>query len=904
MERYEDFNPNIEDHSGVNIEPDDPFTYSDISVPAENKSKERGTTSSRRSGDKRTARSTKGKQKPKKTPENSLTAGDIVRRIKDSVGSTQVRLLLGITCTLLGAYLLIAFISYLRDGMIDQSSVQNLPQGAAHVKNLAGEGGARLSEFLINDTFGLGSAVIIIWLIWMALKQFGLLRFKTVNFTIKCLVALITVSLIVGLMTIAVNSHFHWGGNHGYYINEAIISYLGWIGASMLCIFMLTLFFVICLNDILQYFLRKRRERRARKAAELEALEAEEERLRKIAAMTSIDEEENNENPPAEETDEGGMVFDDNSISVFSDESLCYNDSDKEEVTGTAGADATEDDNKEKEEEPTDGELSTVENYLSQDKEDESDANTDEEAPEEEAMQVNVNSIGQGVDADEHPDIYDPTAELSHYKFPPYNLLREETAKVSIDEKELIENKERIRSTLLDFDIAITSICATVGPTVTLYEIRLEKGIKIARIRNLGDDIALSLAAKGVRIIAPIPGKGTVGIEVANKDPQTVSMRTIVTSKSYQDTKYDLPIAIGSTINNQVYVADLAKMPHLLVAGATGQGKSVGLNAIIASLLYRKHPAELKFVLVDPKMVEFSLYKDLARHYLAKLPGEEEPIITNPDKVVATLSSLCVEMDDRYNLLKMAHVRTIKEYNSKFIERRLNPEKGHRFMPYIVVIVDEFSDLIMTAGKEVELPIARLAQKARAIGIHVIIATQRPSTNVITGVIKANFPARIAFKVASGVDSKTILDTPGAQQLIGRGDMLISINSDMERVQCAFIDTPEVSKICEFIKDQPGYSDSYILPEPIITGCDGEGGRVDSNNFGDRDPLFDEIARLIVSSNTASTSSLQRRYSIGYNRAGKIMDQLEAAGIVGPAQGGKPRSVLVDPITLESILNN
>lgn len=901
MKRYEDYNPNIDETASGSDSREDPLTYSD-DRPSGDGAGPDSISGKSGSGQRRKKKPSGRKKTSARGSSGSTTSSvaDSFSKVKRFLQSTQVRFMVGITCLLLCAYLLVAFISYIKDGMIDQSAVENLPNGAAQVRNMAGEGGARLSEFLINQTFGLGSAVIIIWLAWMAMKQFGLMRFKAVNFTIKCLVALITVSLIVGLMTVAVDSHFHWGGNHGYYINQAIIGYFGWIGASLLCIFMLSLFFVICLNDIVQFFLRKRRIRRARRAAELEALEAEEERLRKIAEMQSLEEDARTAEAETENAlaDENGMVFDGGELPAGGTDDRVYGGNDDMSAYDETSDDFQDDQDgdgavKDEDDAP---ELKDFENAG------ETDADTGEDNVDE--MQVNVNDISIGVDADEHPDIYDPTAELSNYKFPPYNLLREEESKISIDEQEQLENKERIRATLLDFDIAITSITATVGPTVTLYEIRLEKGIKIARIRNLGDDIALSLAAKGVRIIAPIPGKGTVGIEVANKDPQTVSMRTIVTSRKYQECRYDLPIAIGSTINNQVYIADLTKMPHLLVAGATGQGKSVGLNAIIASLLYRKHPAELKFVLVDPKMVEFSLYKDLERHYLAKLPGEDDAIITNPDKVVATLSSLCVEMDDRYALLQMAQVRNIKEYNEKFVARRLNPEKGHRFMPYIVVVVDEFSDLIMTAGKDVEIPIARLAQKARAIGIHVIIATQRPSTNVITGIIKANFPARIAFKVASGVDSKTILDTSGAQQLIGRGDMLISTSSEMERVQCAFIDTPEVSKICDFIKHQPGYSDSYILPEPIITGGDGEGGRADSNNFGEKDALFDEIARLVVNSNTASTSSLQRRYSIGYNRAGKIMDQLEAAGIVGPSQGGKPRNVLVDPITLESILNS
>uniref|UniRef100_UPI0025B6E08D DNA translocase FtsK n=1 Tax=uncultured Muribaculum sp. TaxID=1918613 RepID=UPI0025B6E08D len=419
-----------------------------------------------------------------------------------------------------------------------------------------------------------------------------------------------------------------------------------------------------------------------------------------------------------------------------------------------------------------------------------------------------------------------------------------------------------------------------------------------ANISPILDDIALSLAALGIRIIAPIPGKGTIGIEVPNKEPQMVPIRSIISSRKFQECNYELPMAMGSTISKDVFIADLTKMPHVLVAGATGQGKSVGLNTIIASLLYKKHPAELKFVLVDPKMVEFSLYSKLERHYLAKLPDENEAIITDPMKVVATLNSLCVEMDNRYALLKDANVRTIKEYNNKFIQRRLNPEKGHRYLPYIVIVVDEFGDLIMMAGKEVETPIARIAQKARAVGMHMILATQRPSTNVITGIIKANFPGRIAFRVSQMVDSRTILDRTGANQLIGKGDMLFSHNGEMERVQCAFISTEEVEAICDAIDEQVGYPNAYPLPD-YVPESDG------STSFGtvnDRDPLFEEAARFIVTSSTASTSSLQRRYSIGYNRAGKIMDQLEAAGIVGPASGAKPRQVLVDSLQLERML--
>lgn len=509
----------------------------------------------------------------------------------------------------------------------------------------------------------------------------------------------------------------------------------------------------------------------------------------------------------------------------------------------------------------------------------------------------------ESIGTSKQPSIYDPTTELSKFKFPPSDILNDMKMRISVDQEEQKENKEKVKKALLEFGISIVSIESTVGPTVTLYEIVLDKGVRISKIKKCVDDIALSLSAKDVRIIAPMPGKETVGIEVANKEPQIVSMRTIITSKKFQESKYELPIALGATISNDVYIADLAKMPHLLVAGAPGKGKDVGLNTIITSLLYKKHPAELKFVLIDPKMVEFSMYAKLGKHYLAKLPGEDESIITDTAKAVATLNSLCVEMDNRYNLLINASVRNIKDYNDKFKSNVLNPKEGHRFMPYIVVVIDELRDLIQTAGKEVQMLIVRIAQKARAVGIHLIIATQCPSINVITAMIRANFPARMAFKVSSEVDSKTILDTTGAQQLIGRGDMLLLCNSEVERVQCAFINTPEIEAICEYISNQEGYSHPYLLPEPIVEyGVFGASGGEEI--VEERDPLFLDIARMIVNSNNASTSFLQRHYLIGYNRAGRIMNQMEAAGIVGPAQGGKPRNVLVDSITLETILNS
>jgi len=497
---------------------------------------------------------------------------------------------------------------------------------------------------------------------------------------------------------------------------------------------------------------------------------------------------------------------------------------------------------------------------------------------------------------------YDPILDLRDYKYPVLELLENHgTDKIVQDANELENNKNQIINTLKNYDIQIQKIYATVGPTVTLYEIIPAAGVRISRIKNLEDDIALSLAALGIRIIAPIPGKGTIGIEVPNAKKSIVSMKTLLSSEKFQKNNFSLPIAIGKKIDNENFIVDLASMPHLLMAGATGQGKSVGLNAILVSLLYKKHPSQLKFVLVDPKKVELSIYKTIENHFLAKLPGEEDAIITDTKKVVHTLNALCIEMDNRYDLLKEAGCRNIKEYNEKFVSRKLNPEKGHQFLPFIVLVVDEFADLIMTAGKEVEMPIARLAQLARAVGIHLIIATQRPSVNIITGTIKANFPARIAFKVSSKIDSRTILDAGGAEQLIGKGDMLISYNGDIVRLQCAFVDTPEVDKIVDFIGEQRGYPQPFLLPE-YIDEKDMEGKDFD---LGDKDPLFEDAARLIVASQVGSTSLLQRRMKLGYNRAGRLMDQLEAAGVVGGNQGSKAREVLVKTeADLQEMLNS
>ena len=498
-------------------------------------------------------------------------------------------------------------------------------------------------------------------------------------------------------------------------------------------------------------------------------------------------------------------------------------------------------------------------------------------------------------------EVYDPELDLSNYKYPKIDLLNEsDNKKIQVSKEELLSNQEKIKETLRNFKIEIASMKATIGPTVTLYEIVPQAGIKISKIKNLEDDIALSLSALGIRIIAPIPGKGNIGIEVPNKNREIVSLRSVMKTEKFIKSNYELPLILGKTISNEVLLADLTKMPHILVAGATGQGKSVGLNVMLSSLLFKKHPSILKFVLIDPKKVELSLFNKIEKHFLAKLPDAEEPIITETKKVVHTLKSLCTEMDVRYNLLKDAQARNLKEYNKKFINRRLNPNEGHRYLPYIVLVIDELADLMMTAGKEIETPIARLAQLARAIGIHLIIATQRPSVNVITGVIKANFPTRISFKVTSNMDSRTILDVKGAEQLVGLGDMLFSSGSDIIRLQCPYVDTPEIEKICDHIKTQRGYVSAYLLPEYI----DENEKQIADIDLSDRDPLFEDAARLIVSSQTGSTSLLQRKLKLGYNRAGRLTDQLEVAGIVGPSEGSKPRQVLIqDEYSLEKLLN-
>ena len=892
----------------------------------------------------------KQKDDKSKQPESKPTTGEpFFQRLKNALTSTTARITTGIILGGTGFWFAVAFLSYFVSCVTDQSLVVSETVGnAVNVVNDAGEGGARLTELLINQGFGLGFVVVIVWLICMSLKLLiGFPRFRTLDFTIKSLIAMITISVVVGMLTIGLDTKVNWGGFHGRYINEIIYGFVGWSGAIILSIVLLSIFVTICLRDAVKWVLKKKAvfdERRRIKKEEEAAILRKEAEIREMELREKRDEALSGESLDStrikddiRQANESSVDFDPEEDTIFDipddpDESEGTSRTDIEKIAGehddieiqeeteipetpdenpatlAASTDEWEKAHVESAEdadvrnempaaEPQDIPLEGAQEDTEGAQEDTADDTPAEENPD--VMTVNVNQIEKG--SEKQAESYDANLFTHVYNFPPSEFLRPGSEKISVDASEQMENKEKIRKTLLDFGIPITSIEATVGPTVTLYEIRPDTGVKIAKIKNLADDISLSLAAIGVRIIAPIPGKGTVGIEVANKDPQTVSMRTIIQSKVYQERKQRLPIALGSTISNDVYIADLAKMPHLLVAGATGQGKSVGLNAIITSLLYSKRPEELKFVMVDPKRVEFSLYSKIEKYYLAEIPNCEQPIITNMENVVATLSSLCVEMDERYKLLEKAMVRQVHEYNDKFRAKRLDPREGHRFMPYIVVIIDEFADLIMTAGKEVEMPIARLAQLARAVGIHVIIATQRPSTNVITGMIKANFPVRIAFKVSSGVDSKTILDHTGAQQLIGRGDMLISNNGEVTRVQCAFVDTPEVEEVCDYIARQPYPQGAYLLPEPLIGG-DADGGDIDQASLGKKDPLLEEVARQIVMSSTASTSAIQRRYEIGYNRAGRIMDQLQALGVVGPATGGKARDVLVDQVTLESIL--
>lgn len=804
--------------------------------------------------------------------------------------SETVHFIIGLVLVIFSVYLLLAFSSFFFTGAADQSIIdagnaQELASTNNGVKNYAGSRGAQLADYLINDCFGISSFFILVFLAMAGLKLMRVRKVRLWRWFIGCSLLLIWFSIFFGFVFVDQykDSFIYLGGMHGYNVSNWLVSQVGVPGVWMILLLTAICFFIyfsartiIWLRGLFALNFLKRKKNQPQSAeGEVPAdftksWTAEE---KPVARKSKKDDKPVNRAEEREEKkEETPEVLENDNESPAQELELDLTDDNHKYAE--AGRKKGEDDVTMTIETPEPEVISPAE---------------EKKLAKEPGFEVEANDDEEYEGPEKEP--YNPRLDLENYHFPTLDLMKHyDNAEPTIDMDEQKANKDKIVSTLRSFGIEINSIKATVGPTVTLYEITPEQGVRISKIRGLEDDIALSLSALGIRIIAPIPGKGTIGIEVPNSNPKIVSGQSIIGSKKFQESTYDLPIALGKTITNEVFMVDLCKMPHVLVAGATGQGKSVGLNAIITSLLYKKHPAELKFVLVDPKKVEFSIYSVIEHHFLAKLPDEGEPIITDVTKVVQTLNSICVEMDTRYDLLKAAHVRNIKEYNEKFIKRQLNPEKGHRYLPYIVVVVDEFADLIMTAGKEVETPIARIAQLARAVGIHMIIATQRPSTNVITGIIKANFPARIAFKVASMIDSRTILDSPGANQLIGRGDMLISVNSEMVRVQCAFVDTPEVDAITHFIARQQSYPSAFALPEYIP---ESEGGGLSDVDLSQRDPLFDEAARLVVSSQQGSTSSIQRRFSIGYNRAGRIMDQLEAAGIVGPFEGSKARQVLV-----------
>lgn len=798
---------------------------------------------------------------------------NLIGKIRTYTKHERVVFSTGILLILISVYILVSLISFFVTGGADQSEITanaEIATGVSNnISNWGGMFGARLSNLLINRWMGIASFLICPFL---AMCGMSLMKLKHYSFgrllSLTC-ASMIIISLFCGFFFVNGydDSYVFLGGMHGYYATQLLEANIGWSGTLLFILGAILIFAIVVFNNATD-FLRK--------------LFSGEYWKKKVLAPDDCDDM----SPLRENTDNASETTDEW-------------DTSKKEIVMNSGkqADKSEEDEEETHTEDTseeeEEENSVIPTDDKNDKEPGEVAFTVNRITEEELAKKRVNDLGD----------YDPTLDLAHYNMPTFDLLDQSSVnELTIDNEEQNANKQRIIETLNNYGIKISSIKATVGPTVTLYEIIPEPGVRIAKIRNLEDDIALSLSALGIRIIAPIPGKGTIGIEVPNKDAKIVSMYSVIASRKFQESKYDLPIGLGRTISNEVFMIDLAKMPHVLVAGATGQGKSVGLNAIITSLLYKKHPSQLKFVLIDPKKVEFNIYAGIERHFLAKLPDHDDAIVTDIPKVVQTLKSVTKEMDNRYSLLQKAHARNIKEYNAKFISRQLSPLNGHYYMPYIVVIVDEFGDLIMTAGKEIELPIARIAQLARAVGIHMIIATQRPSTNIITGIIKANFPARIAFKVSAMVDSKTILDCSGANQLIGRGDMLFSQGSDLIRVQCAFVDTPEIENICGYIEKQQGYPEAYMLPEYIE---EGNGSSTADVNLKDRDELFEEAARLIVTEQQGSTSLLQRKFSLGYNRSGRIMDQLEAAGIVGPSEGSKPRKVLVmDLLQLDDILNN
>jgi DNA segregation ATPase FtsK/SpoIIIE, S-DNA-T family len=807
--------------------------------------------------------------------ENTSTSNEATN--KSNTRSKQYRVLLGFLLILFAIGLFFSFLSFFIYGQEDQSAVQSITDRNDNVENWLSKFGAFLADVFVFKGFGIASFLFVkLFFLSGAFLLLDLPLRKLKNTWFWDLFALVILSLTFGFFS---SSLPELGGTVGFELNDFFQDYIGKLGTILLIVFSIFFYVVFKIKlspDTIKTFFEKKKK--------------------------DIQDDFNTIIPNSSATVGSDYNLEEYAVEdvepvlepqIQEEESLTSKtfEINKEALKPTI-ATASEINL-----EPTlkpNIKLTVEPEIITTDDE----AFVIEKAQEEDVIEENL-AAKLVADFGE----FDPTLELSNYKFPTIDLLKDyASVGITINQEELEENKNKIVETLRNYKIDIAQIKATVGPSVTLYEIVPEAGIRISKIKSLEDDIALSLAALGIRIIAPIPGKGTIGIEVPNKNPTMVPMRGVIASSKFQEAEMELPIVLGKTISNETFVVDLAKMPHLLMAGATGQGKSVGLNAVLTSLLYKKHPAEVKFVLVDPKKVELTLFNKIERHYLAKLPDTEEAIITDTSKVITTLNSLCVEMDTRYSLLKEAMVRNIKEYNEKFKARKLNPENSHRFLPYIILVVDEFADLIMTAGKEVETPIARLAQLARAIGIHLIIATQRPSVNVITGMIKANFPARIAFRVTSKIDSRTILDTGGADQLIGRGDLLFSNGNDLVRVQCAFVDTPEVERIVDYIGSQKAYATAYFLPEFI--GEDGGSTALDID-ISERDSLFREAAEIIVTSQQGSASLLQRKLKLGYNRAGRLIDQLEAAGIVGPFEGSKARAVnITDLASLEQFFNN
>jgi len=783
----------------------------------------------------------------------------------------KVNFIIGILLFALAIFMVLSFISYFTTGQADQGLIEELRDGEMmdmklKFGNICNKFGAFTAYYFIKQCFGLSAFFIPVFLFLLAVRLMGAYKMSLWKWFLTLMVTMIwsSVTMAKFLSPAFEDCHFSPGGDHGVFICQWVENLVGTPGLTALLAIVAIIFLTYVSSETI-YFIRKLlKPSKFFDRIKFKVIDTSREPVEPsdsyVNQMKTLDDPTVFDNPE-EQTVEFKISHSDRSDKPADKKSPQPKKTDEAEFDVMGGT----------EEEKADGK--------------------------------DLVAVG-----DQMLEPYDPKRDLENYHYPTLDLLKhyDDDGKPYIDMTEQTANKNRIVDVLRTFGIEISSIKATVGPTITLYEITPAQGVRISKIRGLEDDIALSLKALGIRIIAPIPGKGTIGIEVPNAKANIVSMESILNSKKFQESTMDLPCAMGKTITNEVFMFDLAKAPHLLVAGATGQGKSVGLNAILTSLLYKKHPAELKIVLVDPKMVEFSIYRSIDKHFLAALPEEAEtPIITDTSKVIRTLQSLCVEMDARYELLMKADVRNIKEYNAKFIARKLNPENGHKFMPYIVVVIDEYGDLIMTAGKEIELPIARIAQKARAVGIHMIIATQRPTTNIITGTIKANFPARIAFKVSQGIDSKTILDRMGAQQLIGRGDMLYLSGNDPIRVQCAFVDTPEVVDVNSFIASQQGYLEPFELPEPVISDGDMDGGSSADVDLNHLDPMFEDAARLIVQSGSGSTSLIQRKFSIGYNRAGRLMDLMEKAGVVGQAHGSKPREVLIqDEMSLDQLLNS